>query len=252
MKARGFLLMLTAFILAGCDTHSYNSGDAILITGYTGYHKVSRAVKKHVYAAPGARLDDFERRIKQIEGVSRLDSDFDVGGERPSTNGAWRYCYEGKKTVYYGRFIKEESPPPNQSGAFDPSEILDPVSLAAKLKTGPDPISADLFSRFSAEGRSVIAGYPQSGLDEKALQGVLAKELSEVIAGSSIYDEHRFAGVTLRPMVTTRLNLHPGSANEAEVLKLGINRFLLEDAYPRELTKVQRVDYTHWYVAIKY
>src|SRR5215469_1491818 len=110
MKPRWVLLILTACFLAGYDTHTYTLGDAIRIIGYTGYHKVSRAVKKHVYAAPGARLDDFERHIKQIEQVSSLDSDFDVGGERPSTNGVWRYRYEGKKTVYYGKFLKEESP----------------------------------------------------------------------------------------------------------------------------------------------
>jgi hypothetical protein len=253
MKARGFFLVLMACILTGCHTDNYTWRDWFLIAGYTGYDKVARTVKKHEYAAPGTRLDDFERRIKAIEHVTSLDSDFDVGGTS-GTNGVVCYDYEGKRTVYYGRFIKEQSPLPKHPPAlFDTDEIKDPLSLASKLKASADPISADLLSRFSDDGRKAIAGFPQSGPEAQALQGVLTKELNAVVVGPLIYDEHRFSGVRLRPMETNWMKLQPRSEQDAAVLRAALNRFLLEDAYPNVLARAPlRVDYRHWYVAIKY
>jgi hypothetical protein len=251
MKSRGFFLVLVACILAGCHTDNYNWRTEILIVGYTGYDKVAQAVKKHVYAAPGARLDDFERAIKRMEHKTNemmFDADFS-----PKADGVWRYNYEGKTTVYYGKFIKAQAPPPKNSPIFDVDEISDPVSLAAKLKASSDPVSADLFGRFSDEGRSMIAGYPQSGLDKEALQGVLARELNAIIGGPLIYEEHRFGGITLRSTETYGLKLHPRAEHDAALLRAGLNRLLLEDAYPQELAKVPpRVDWKHAYVAIKY
>jgi hypothetical protein len=251
MKSRGVFLVLMACILAGCHSDNYNWRTEVLIVGYTGYDKVARAVKKHVYAAPGARLDDFERAVKTIEHKTNemiLDSDFDL-----QTDGVWRYNYEGKETVYYGRFVKAQGPPPKHSPIFDADEIIDPASLALKLKISSDPISADLFHRFSGEGQSAISGYPQSGLDKKALQRVLAKELNAIVAGPLIYDDHRFAGIALRPTEMYGLKLQPRSEHDTALLRAGLNRLLLEDAYPHELAKaLQRVDWKHAYVAIKY
>ena len=246
MKTFGFLLIIVAGLLGGC-CGPYNAGTEALMLGDAAYDKASRAVKVHVYAAPGTRLDDFERTIRTSEGITNqpiLDADFKM-----QTNGVSRYSYNGKTTVYYGRFIKDGAP--KTSPRFEAEEILQPVALASKLKAGADPVSADLFSRFSSEGRAVIAAYPQSGVDNTFLQAALAKELNAVIAGPLIYDEQRFAGVTLRVSETNALKIHPHSEHEIEVWQRGLNRLLLEDAYPNELARVQRVDWKHWYVAVK-
>jgi hypothetical protein len=247
MKPFGFLLIGIAGLLGGC-CGPYNPGTEALMLGDAGYETAARAVKEHVYAAPGTRLDDFERSIRVSEVITNqpllVDADFDV-----QTNGLWRYRYDGKHTVYYGRFIKEGAP--KTSPTFEAEEIFDPASLASKLKAGADPVSAELFSRFSREGQSVIAAYPESGGDKRALQVALATELNAIVSGPLIYDEQRFAGVTLRMSETNALKIRPRSEHEVGVWQRGLNRLLLEDAYPTELARVQRVDWKHWYVAVK-
>src|SRR5437868_2316815 len=123
MKVRNLFLALTACFLTGCHTDNYNLGYVALSASYTGYDDVRRAVKKHVYAEPGVRLDEFEGSIKVIEHETNVSPELDF-----QTNGVVRFDYESKKAIYCGRFV-QDSTPQRTSPAFAPEEIEDPASL---------------------------------------------------------------------------------------------------------------------------
>lgn len=42
------------------------------------------------------------------------------------------------------------------------------------------------------------------------------------------------------------------SPHELDLYRHGLNRLLLEDAYPQELAKKQTIQWTHYYVAVKH
>jgi hypothetical protein len=58
------------------------------------------------------------------------------------------------------------------------------------------------------------------------------QDLNAVIAGPPIYEESLFQDVELRPETQALLATNPESENLAHV-----NRLLLEDAYPKALSK---------------
>ena len=116
------------------------------------------------------------------------------------------------------------------SAAFAPGEIRNVPALALKLKSGSDPLAAYLLSRFSPESRGMIAGYPESGADQKMVRSTLMAELNRIVDGGPIYEDRRFQAVKLRQ--PTRQFLATNPAGEAQAR---LNRLLLEDAYPQNL-----------------
>jgi hypothetical protein len=55
----------------------------------------------------------------------------------------------------------------------------------------------------------------------------------------------------MRMTETEALQFRPRAEHDIGLWQTGLNRLLLEDAYPNELVRVQRVDWKHWYVAVK-
>ncbi len=105
-------------------------------------------------------------------------------------------------------------------------------SLAQKLKSSECRLSAYLFSRFSEAGKRVIS--ENSGSDVYSLcnlRRTLVLELNAVIRGESIYDCDRFVGIKLRD---STVSLLCGNLPPAEFGRL--NRRLLEDAFPEEIS----------------
>jgi hypothetical protein len=144
---------------------------------------------------------------------------------------------------------------PNQAGGSDKflvGDVLKLAPFAARLKAGSDPVSTWLMERFSQEGRAAVADYPQSGINQRVLQSILVKELDTIILGPSIFETNRFRGVTLSPLTLDLMEhnrslgaLHldaaayrqtfPDATSPAFVTAM-LNRKLLEDAYPGELS----------------
>jgi hypothetical protein len=89
------------------------------------------------------------------------------------------------------------------------SDLLDVAALAARIRRGADPVSAHV--------RAALG-------DAALLPG-----LNAVIAGPSLYDATRFAGVTLSEAAQAAL------AAGDDVPRL--NRLLLQDAYPEEIAE---------------
>ena len=112
---------------------------------------------------------------------------------------------------------------------FSSNDLLDVPALAAKLR-GKDRLAQYLQSRLSEEARQLLLEY--GGGRDMELKDALVRELNTIVSGPSIYDEHRFAEVDIRRETQELIR----RATEAEGLAR-LNRYLLEDACPRELAR---------------
>jgi hypothetical protein len=249
VKAIRIIPLFLAVWLTGCESESnpYGPSYGVGVIGYEASDKVGRAFKKHVYATPGTRLDEFERMIRETEHETSLDA------SQPGTNGVWRYDCEGKDTVYYGLFVRETNPPPPEENSpiFVGGEIADPAALSARLKASADPVSAYVFSHFSESGRMAVTNYPASGRDENACRDLLARELTAIVYGPLIYDADRFRDVAIRPYTANVIKLTPPPRLAAQFYA-SLNHLLLEDAFPQELKKKPHTLWTHHFVAVRY
>jgi len=207
----------------------------------TAYDETSEAVqyatKKHIYALPGTRFSDFERRIAQAEHLRFISW---AGHFEPDSHSnvshAYLFKYSGRHAIYYGRFIQEPDKRFEDAVKLSADDIAEPDLFTSKLKTRAEPLSSWLMDRFSDEGCATIIAWPGSGTGPKALEATLLKELNTIILGPPIYEEARFCGVTLRPgtsrLLTFDPDSHPGFQLTRDQTGAVLNRMLLQDAYP--------------------
>ena len=115
---------------------------------------------------------------------------------------------------------------------------FDVPGLVNKLHSGKDPLSQYLRSRLSKEMRAKIDNNDGSKLSLQVLGQLLTEDLNRWVKGPSLYKSDRFAGITLCP--ETNLLLLKKRPQAASVLRL--NRLLLENAYPAEITRSQNFE----------
>ena len=84
------------------------------------------------------------------------------------------------------------------SQAFEAGDIMDLKSLAGKLAAKSDDVSSYLRERLDKTTTAALLGYKGTDAEGTNLQALLAKALNTIVAGPSIYDDARFAGVKLR------------------------------------------------------
>ncbi|MCX7007011.1 MAG: hypothetical protein NTY53_07145, partial [Kiritimatiellaeota bacterium] len=113
------------------------------------------------------------------------------------------------------------------TGILD-EQFIDLPSFVSKLKQPPDPVSRYLQSQLCNESLTYLRDMAPNNAD---LQRRLLFDLDGIVHRQPIYDAQRFAGVTLRP--ETQLLLAKFLGNESRAT---INKMLLEDAYPREIS----------------
>ena len=118
------------------------------------------------------------------------------------------------------------------SQAFESGDITDVKSLAVKLAAKSDAVSAYFRERLDKTTTAALLGYKGSEAGGTNLQALLAKALNTIVAGPSIYDDVRFAGVKWRPEALWLLGRNFRDGGMAR-----FNRVLLEDAYPMELRR---------------
>ncbi|MGA2556916.1 MAG: CHASE2 domain-containing protein, partial [Verrucomicrobiota bacterium] len=132
----------------------------------------------------------------------------------------WHLDLEDVKTVF-------------DSQAFVAGDINDLQSFAAKLTDKkPDAVSGFLRERLDKAALQALLHYNGSETASNHLAGLLMTSLNKIVAGPSIYEDARFAAVHLRP---ESLRLLDRPSEDGGVSRL--NRLLLEDAYPMELTR---------------
>jgi hypothetical protein len=260
MKTHAILLALSGSLLVGCDSPAPTNADIIFLwvipgLAYTGYDTAKDSMMKHGYAAPGTTFSNFEAAIEKAEQITSVPADF-CPGPNFAADHSYLFKYEGRKAVYYGRFVQDTNYQPEFDATFSAGEITNLGSFIAELKTPSDPVSAFLIGRFSEATRQAIADFPESGRDEKAIKPMLIKELNAIVLGPSIYDEDRFREVKLRfvarELLRHDLNPPPGMRITRQQMTAELNRKLLEDAYPFNLQLKREHVEIRRYVAIKY
>jgi hypothetical protein len=112
----------------------------------------------------------------------------------------------------------------NNATSLSTATLANPEAFLAKLLNAPDAVSVFLRGRLQ---------------DQKAATGAVVKEINQILAGPSIYDKQRFAGVALRPETERRLERNPTGYELAR-----LNKLLLEDAYPDEILKTASAGWT--------
>jgi hypothetical protein len=93
-------------------------------------------------------------------------------------------------------------------------------------------VSIYLKGKLLAGTPATLRNYQGLVSDPAPLEVALVKDFNRIIRSQSIYDAQRFAGVSLRPETQRLLAQNP---QEDELLRL--NRLLLEDAYPLEISR---------------
>ena len=68
--------------------------------------------------------------------------------------------------------------------------------------------------------------------DERALRRALAEDFNAILKGGTIYDEERFKGVQLPPLITEAMNW-----NNIPATTIRLNRRMLEEAYPGDIAR---------------
>jgi MFS family permease len=133
---------------------------------------------------------------------------------------------------YFGR-------PAHQAGdsqMFSAGDFIDLSALAAQLNQPANAVSFYVKTNLSQPTVAALANYRDSGPEAEALRTNLvqhlAQDLNTIISGPPIYDAARFAGVVLPPETQKLLALNPPGDSLPR-----LNRLLLDDAYPREISR---------------
>ena len=157
---------------------------------------------------------------------------------------------------------------------FSAGDLSDLPALASRLKQRARQVDAWLVGELSEKTREVLRAYERSSHDQATLPGTLLPDLNILlsgrsihdskVSGQSVYDPRRFAGITLRSETQQLLSQYEkaqkkeaekaerkaakvvGLTSETQELLsqkpegdelLFLNRLLLEDAYPLELSR---------------
>lgn len=120
------------------------------------------------------------------------------------------------------------------SPVFTSKDLKDLPAFSDRLRRKADPVSAWLWEKLDPGAQAYLQPLvPDSG----TLQTRLVENLNRIIAEKDFFDAKRYEEVTLRCDTKYLLNSaqRAGSDNPTKALRL--NRLLLEDAYPAELSR---------------
>ena len=118
------------------------------------------------------------------------------------------------------------------SATFSADEIKDLPKLVSRWRQQSDPVSAFLWQGLTNSDQGLLMNYQPSAPKQDQVQDAVVKALNKTIGGRAIYEPGRFQGVALRPETTYMMQ--PGLSGPIVAY---LNRFLLEDAYPLELSR---------------
>jgi len=125
--------------------------------------------------------------------------------------------------------------PSHQAGdlqTFSRGDLMDLPAFSSELRQPTNTITTFVRTNLSDSTLAALQEYKGPGSDAARLQTNLVHDLNALIGGQSIYDAQRFVGVKLRPETQILL-----ASNSAGAGLLHLNRLLLDDAYPREISR---------------
>ena len=117
---------------------------------------------------------------------------------------------------------------------FGEDALKDPGSLAVKLQDTRAAISTSIAAQLSVETQQLLNEYDGASSPSLDLQKALLADLNRLIQTKLLYNDQLFANIELSEQTETLISENPQSG-EALVQ---LNRCLLADAYPYELTSL--------------
>jgi transglutaminase-like putative cysteine protease len=142
----------------------------------------------------------------------------------------------GQRNIYFNNYsynmhVQEFGCPP-----FSVDQLKDFPALANRLIRQSDPVSVFVWQKLSPEEQLQLKNHEPSGPSLKPALEAMIQALNGIIeiGEPGIYERKRFQDVSLRPETSYLVSQNPTGADLSR-----LNRLLLEDAYPAELSKSQ-------------
>ncbi len=161
-----------------------------------------------------------------------------------SPAGVWASYYYGFSADIGGGQYHRQLRQFGRTGLFTEPDFKDLVGLAKQLKTPASPLNQFISQQLSAATKKLLKDYDGSdSMPEslrKPLVAALIKDLNRLLHDESLFDEKRFAGISLDDETEQLIvRLLEGKLLSEEVGRL--NRRLLEQAYKKELAEYFRL-----------
>ena len=115
---------------------------------------------------------------------------------------------------------------------FSVKDLKDPGSLAVKLQDTRAAVSKPIATQLSVETQRLLGEYDGISIPSPAFQKALLNDLNRLLQVPSLYDAQHLANIDLSEQTQELLTQNPQSG---EAL-IRLNRHLLSDVYPHELT----------------
>jgi hypothetical protein len=120
------------------------------------------------------------------------------------------------------------------SSLFTAGNFKDAKAFVEEMSKKSSPVSEWLWSLFDVPTQTILLDKDQT---QQTVESVLIRSFNQMMANASIYDEDRFKGVKLRPETK---EIMKGVAVQMGEEAIRLNRLLLEDAYPSDLTRTRQ------------
>jgi predicted Zn-dependent protease len=111
------------------------------------------------------------------------------------------------------------------------NEIQDLPGMINRLRQHSDPLSAYLWQNLSDPEQLLLLNYQPPASSSNQAQAAVVQALNKIVGETNIYEPARFKDVSLRSETSFLLQQNPRGVALAQ-----LNRLLLEDAYPHELS----------------
>lgn len=121
-------------------------------------------------------------------------------------------------------------------------DVQDPAAFAGKLNQANDSVSVYLRSQLSPETQLLLTAQPSGNGNTTNMTRALVEDLNKLVLTPVRFDTNVFSGVTLRA-ATLELLAKPAKTNTIP----RINRLLIEDAYPKEISRMMSLQAIGWW-----
>ncbi|MGB8510188.1 MAG: hypothetical protein WCD76_17545 [Pyrinomonadaceae bacterium] len=150
-----------------------------------------------------------------------------------------RYFHLNKLLKRYGEKWKS----PNDA-KFDEAHFIDAVGLFKKLQYPREPhlpLSQYIYSQVKRATPNLLRRYPNPNEESSTFRRNLAKDFNEILDDPALYSEGRFRHVRLsaearRLLKAYQLGQEPSDKERSDDATQRLNRVLLEEAYPQEIS----------------
>lgn len=121
---------------------------------------------------------------------------------------------------------------------FSNNVFTQPALFAERLRRKSDPVSVWLWTQLDEDAQILVRDFQSAFSDQEHFQRLMSENLNRVITSRNIYKEEIFRDVAMRPETKALIAKNP--VGEEVIL---LNRRLLEDGYPRELSRDYEFDF---------